>query len=94
MVLRVLFLYIYLLHFEIQCILILFLGTPSRLGGVNLEMLALEAFERHHSTFRVAPDNLILRDAGGFHWRAGGEKHINDPASIAALQVSFYQLHQ
>lgn len=50
-------------------------------------MLAQEAFERHYSTYRVAPDNLILRDAGGFHWRAGGEKHINDPASIAALQV-------
>lgn len=54
-------------------------------------MLAQEAFERHHSTYRVAPDNLILRDAGAFHWRAGGEKHINDPASIAALQVSTHE---
>lgn len=23
---------------------------------------------------------------GNYHWRAGGEKHINEPASIAALQ--------
>lgn len=51
-------------------------------------MLAVEAFERHRCAYRVAVDNLILRDAGGFHWRAGGEKHLNDPGSIAALQES------
>lgn len=64
-----------------------FKGTPSRIGGVNLEMLAAEAFERHQNAFRQGPDLLILRDAGNYHWRAGGEKHLNDPLSIAALQV-------
>ncbi|KAJ8958827.1 hypothetical protein NQ318_019589 [Aromia moschata] len=65
-----------------------FRGTPSRLGGVNLEMLALEAFERHRNAYRPSPDSLILRDTGKYHWRAGGEKHLNEPASIAALQES------
>lgn len=36
----------------------------------------------------MAPDALVLRDLGGYHWRAGGEKHLNEPASIAALQES------
>lgn len=63
------------------------LGTPSRLGGVSLELLAAEAVERHYNTYRLAPDSLILRDEGHYHWRAGGEKHLNDPGSIAALQV-------
>lgn len=27
-----------------------------------------------------------FRNPGYYHWRAGGEKHINDPNSIANLQ--------
>ncbi|CAH1997917.1 unnamed protein product [Acanthoscelides obtectus] len=65
-----------------------FKGTPSRIGGANLEMLAAEAFERHKNAYRPSPDSLILRDTGIYHWRAGGEKHLNEPASIAALQES------
>lgn len=63
-----------------------FKGTPSRLGGVNLDLLATETFERHQNAFEVSPDSLIMRDAGNYHWRAGGEKHLNEPASIASLQ--------
>ncbi|EFA03092.1 uncharacterized protein LOC658584 isoform X1 [Tribolium castaneum] len=65
-----------------------FKGTPSRLGGVTLETLAQEAFDRHRNTFSAATDTIVLRDTGIFHWRAGGEKHLNEPASIAALQES------
>ncbi|XP_072396623.1 uncharacterized protein [Diabrotica undecimpunctata] len=63
-----------------------FRGTPSRIGGVNLELLASEAFERHQNAYKVSPDSLIVRDIGNYHWRAGGEKHLNEPSSIAALQ--------
>ncbi|XP_057669845.1 uncharacterized protein LOC130902058 [Diorhabda carinulata] len=63
-----------------------FKGTPSRLGGVNLDLLATESFERHQNAYKVSPDSLIIRDAGNYHWRAGGEKHLNEPASIASLQ--------
>ncbi|KAK5646014.1 hypothetical protein RI129_004478 [Pyrocoelia pectoralis] len=65
-----------------------FKGTPSRLGGVTFDLLAAEAVERHNNAYKFSPDTLILRDAGNYHWRAGGEKHINDPGSIAALQES------
>ncbi|KAK9746909.1 Glutamine amidotransferases class-II [Popillia japonica] len=63
-----------------------FRGTPSRIGGVTMDMVAAEIFERHRDTYRPAPDTLILKDLGNYHYRAGGEKHINEPASIAALQ--------
>lgn len=51
-------------------------------------MLAGETFERHGNAYQVSPDGLILRDPGIYHWRAGGEKHFNEPGSIAALQES------
>ncbi|XP_045471677.1 glutamate synthase [NADH], amyloplastic isoform X2 [Harmonia axyridis] len=65
-----------------------FKGTPSRIGGVNLEMVAQEALVRHQNAYHNQVDSLVLRDAGNYHWRAGGEKHLNEPASIAALQES------
>lgn len=63
-----------------------FKNTPSRIGGVTLEILSGEAFERHRNAYQLAIDSRILRDIGNYHWRAGGEKHLNEPASIAALQ--------
>ncbi|KAH1023919.1 hypothetical protein HUJ05_003496 [Dendroctonus ponderosae] len=57
-------------------------------GGVTLEMLAAEALVRHKTAYEVGSDSLVLRDAGKYHWRAGGEKHLNEPASIASLQES------
>uniref|UniRef100_A0A8D8SW26 Glutamate synthase [NADH] n=1 Tax=Cacopsylla melanoneura TaxID=428564 RepID=A0A8D8SW26_9HEMI len=64
-----------------------FKGTPSRLGGITFEVLAQEAYDRHFLSYseRTA-DMLVLRNPGYYHWRAGGEKHINDPISIANLQ--------
>ncbi|XP_015120846.1 glutamate synthase [NADH], amyloplastic isoform X2 [Diachasma alloeum] len=64
-----------------------FKGTPSRIGGVDFEVLAKEGYERHSLMFHEQMvDCHILRNPGIYHWRAGGEKHINDPQSIANLQ--------
>ena len=64
-----------------------FKGTASRIGGVTFQVLAQEAFDRHALTFQDREcDNLVLRNPGIFHWRQGGEKHINDPLSIGNLQ--------
>ncbi|RWS12234.1 glutamate synthase 1-like protein [Dinothrombium tinctorium] len=62
--------------------------TPSRIGGVNFEVLASETFERHQIAFspQYTLDSLILRNPGFYHWRSGGEYHINDPLAIANLQ--------
>ncbi|XP_076674514.1 uncharacterized protein LOC143372318 isoform X2 [Andrena cerasifolii] len=64
-----------------------FKGTQSRIGGVTFDILAQEAVERHQMTYWNKPmDMLVIRNPGIYHWRSGGEKHINDPDSIANLQ--------
>lgn len=65
-----------------------FKSTPSRIEGSNFSVLASEMLNRHRETYQLANlgDNNILRDPGFYHWRSGGEKHINDPEAIANLQ--------
>ncbi|ODN06304.1 Glutamate synthase [NADH], amyloplastic [Orchesella cincta] len=64
-----------------------FKGTASRIGGVTFKVLAEEAFDRHALTYQEREcDNLVLRNPGQYHWRAGGERHVNDPVSIGNLQ--------
>lgn len=64
-----------------------FRGTQSRIGGITFEILAKEAYERHYLSYGDhTSDMLVLRNPGIYHWRSGGEKHINDPLSIANLQ--------
>uniref|UniRef100_A0AAG5D446 Glutamate synthase [NADH] n=1 Tax=Anopheles atroparvus TaxID=41427 RepID=A0AAG5D446_ANOAO len=64
-----------------------FRGTHSRIGGVSLKVMAREGLERHELVYGTRhSDAKILRNPGQFHWRAGGEGHINEPAAIAALQ--------
>ncbi|GLG95437.1 NADPH:adrenodoxin oxidoreductase, mitochondrial [Gryllus bimaculatus] len=64
-----------------------FKGTQSRIGGVTFETLARDAYERHYLSYSDSTsDMLVLRNPGNYHWRSGGEKHINDPLSIANLQ--------
>jgi len=64
-----------------------FPGTASRIGGVNFDILLEESLQRHEIAFGENEcDSRILRNPGFFHWRSGGEKHINDPTSIGLLQ--------
>ncbi|XP_046391906.1 glutamate synthase [NADH] isoform X1 [Ischnura elegans] len=72
-----------------------FKGTHSRIGGVTFEILAQETYERHILTYAENQcDMLVLRNPGFFHWRAGGEKHINEPMSIANLQEAASRKNQ
>lgn len=64
-----------------------FRGTQSRIGGITLDILAKEGLDRYQMTFcKISPDIKILRNPGQYHWRHGGEAHINEPSSIASLQ--------
>ena len=63
-----------------------FSGTPSRLDGADLQVLAEEVLLRHRSAFRAVPGRLDP-DLGGDHrWRQGDESHAWNPESVAALQ--------
>ncbi|QQP36726.1 Glutamate synthaselike, partial [Caligus rogercresseyi] len=63
-----------------------FKGTPSRIGGVTFHTLCKEACQRHFVAFNSNLDSRVLRNPGFFHWRSGGEEHINNPSSIGYLQ--------
>ncbi|XP_033635249.1 putative glutamate synthase [NADPH] [Asterias rubens] len=64
-----------------------FLGTASRLGGATFQVLAEEALQRHFIAYSDRDGDIITSlEPGQYHWRSGGEKHINDPTSVANLQ--------
>lgn len=66
-----------------------FKGTASRIGGVTFNTIGREMVERHSMSYSNREcDSLVLRNPGYYHWRSGGEKHINDPMSISNLQDS------
>ncbi|KAK4273901.1 hypothetical protein QN277_017207 [Acacia crassicarpa] len=69
-----------------------FAGTHSRVEGATFEMLARDALQLHELAFpsRVfspgSAEALALPNPGDYHWRKGGELHLNDPLAIAKLQ--------
>ncbi|KAH1037931.1 hypothetical protein J1N35_039674 [Gossypium stocksii] len=69
-----------------------FAGTPSRVEGATFEMLAQDALHLHELAFPSRPINpksaeaVALPNPGDYHWRKGGEVHLNDPLAIAKLQ--------
>ncbi|GAA5871080.1 hypothetical protein JCM8547_005352 [Rhodosporidiobolus lusitaniae] len=73
-----------------------FTGSASRIGGSTFEMLALDALEFHERGFpsreTVLPPGLP--EDGAYHFRIGGEAHINDPAGIASLQDAVREKNQ
>ncbi|MEO8910183.1 MAG: glutamate synthase large subunit [Gemmatimonadaceae bacterium] len=63
-----------------------FPGTPSRVGGIDMDLIAEETLRRHSSAFE---DDLVAPrlDAGGeYQYRAQGEHHNWNPMTIAKLQ--------
>lgn len=65
-----------------------FRGTASRIKGLTFELIAEDAFRFHERGF---PSRYTVRvpglpESGEYHWRDGGEAHINDPTSIANIQ--------
>jgi glutamate synthase domain-containing protein 2/glutamate synthase domain-containing protein 1/glutamate synthase domain-containing protein 3 len=62
-----------------------FTGTASRIGGVGLRELAVEALERHARAY-PAPHDDLLPVGGVYAWRRDGEHHIWNPETIALVQ--------
>ena len=65
-----------------------FTGTPSRIQGVGIDILAKEVKMRHERAFpaRDVPENLELDVGGVYQWRRTGERHLLNPIAIAKLQ--------
>ncbi len=66
-----------------------FTGTPSRIEGVGLEVLAREALYRHRQGFPEERVSKPLLDVGGqYQWRREGEFHLFNPETVAKLQLA------
>ena len=65
-----------------------FKGTASRIKGITFELIAEDALRFHERGFpsRYTVSVPGLPESGEYHWRDGGEAHINDPTSIANIQ--------
>ncbi len=66
-----------------------FTGTPSRLGGIGLEVIAKECEMRHTQAYPatgISPSHRTLNVGGEYQWRREGEPHLFDPETIFRLQ--------
>lgn len=66
-----------------------FVGTTSRIEGINIDAVEKEVKTRHDKAFNsIRKDSAILDNEGHYHWRKGGENRLFSPDAIAKLQHS------
>jgi glutamate synthase (ferredoxin) len=66
-----------------------FTWTPSRVGGVGIDVIAREAAMRHDHAFPERQVDGRALDVGGqYQWRQDGEYHIWNPETVHKLQVA------
>jgi glutamate synthase (NADPH/NADH) large chain len=71
-----------------------FTGTTSKLGGVELDVIAEEVALRHHTAYPrggISPALRELEVGGEYQWRRpdlGAEPHLFDPETVFRLQHS------
>ena len=66
-----------------------FVGTTSRLGGVDLDVIAEETIKRHHIAYPPGgevPGTKRLPIGGEYQWRREGEPHLFNPETVFTLQ--------
>ncbi len=69
-----------------------FTGTPSRIEGVGLDVLAREAIQKHGFALRhVSDSDMDLAVGGKYQYRVNGEYHLLNPLTVSKLQHSVQQ---
>jgi len=64
-----------------------FTSTPSRIGGIGIDVVSREVAMRHAHAFPDRAVNGRTLDSGGnYQWRADGEHHLFNPETIYKLQ--------
>jgi glutamate synthase (ferredoxin) len=64
-----------------------FSWTPSRVGGIGLDIIAREALLRHEEAFGERQAGPATLESGGvYQWRKDGEYHLYNPETIHTLQ--------
>jgi glutamate synthase (ferredoxin) len=66
-----------------------FTGTPSRISGIGIDVIAKESKMRHDHAFPDRQVNGRTLDGGGqYQWRGDGELHLFNPQTIHKLQYA------
>src|SRR4051794_24909720 len=68
-----------------------FTGTTSKLGGIELDVIATEVARRHATAYPrggISPAHRELATGGEYQWRREGEPHLFDPETVFRLQHS------
>jgi len=68
-----------------------FTGTPSRLGGIGIDVVAEEVAARHETAYPRSGNPKAhehLPTGGEYQWRRDGEEHLFDPETVFRLQHS------
>jgi glutamate synthase (NADPH) large chain len=68
-----------------------FTGTTSKLGGIDLDVLAQEVLLRHRNAYPpsgIAAAHRELEIGGEYQWRREGEPHLFNPETVFRLQHS------
>ena len=64
-----------------------FTRTPSRIGGVGIDVIAEEVRHRHERAFPAGPiGEHDLEWGGEYQWRRDGEYHLFNPETVFKLQ--------
>ena len=73
-----------------------FNGTASRIAGVGFRALALDTLTFHEFGYPTRDTTSIpgLHEFGEYHWRDGGQVHVNQPEAIASLQSAVRNKNQ
>eukprot|EP00980_Cylindrotheca_fusiformis_P010858 scaffold2462_cov127-Cylindrotheca_fusiformis.AAC.15 len=67
-----------------------FAGTTTRIQGTDFEGIYRDLERFHEDAFprHSQEDSILVRSDGQFHWRDGGEAHLNTPGGMVNLQVA------
>lgn len=69
-----------------------FTGTVSRIGGIDLDIIAKECILRHNEAYQTTESVTQYLDTGGlYQWKSDGEFHLWNPDTIAALQDAVWK---
>jgi glutamate synthase (NADPH/NADH) large chain len=69
-----------------------FTGTPSRIEGVGLDVLAQEAIMKHDFAYQPIRDiDPELAIGGNYQFRSSGEYHLYNPETVSKLQHAVRQ---
>ena len=66
-----------------------FTWTPSRIGGIGLDVIANDTLKQHfHGFSALVGQDMELDSSGEYQWRKDGEAHMYNPQTVHLLQLS------